>query len=553
MRKKFKWAVSALLSLLVVFSVFSVYAENSAWDCPACERKGNTGKYCGGCGHPAPWLDSNTAVSEDINFSNNAAAASPESDFEYKIEDGHAVIKEYIGKDEHVVIPETLGGCPVKVIGNMAFNENGRIKSVVIPNSVTEIGRQAFHYCSKLTGVTMSNSLTILRKGAFWNCTALTAIQLPLTLLYIGESAFQNCPKLTISVFENTFCQQYCMRKKLPYITLANYAHPSEDDVFKYSIEKDEHYNYYAVLTRYTGVDSYITVPEKLGGWPVKVIGEYAFSNVELPKDGSFDGGLAFNWYYDEDFIVSVTLPKTITEIQRSAFEGCGKLVSINLPQGLQAIGDYAFDGCEGLLSIEFPDSLTTIGYSAFQDCLSLTSVYLPDSITEMKGSVFGGCKNLVNVNIPKGVSSLDSTFWGCGITGIAVPDHITSMNGTFAHCSNLRSITLPQKMDYLGSFYGCSALKEIKIPSGVKIIPEEAFMDCTSLKTVILPAGLTTIESWAFENCSALTSINFPRSLTTINCSFSRCKNLVVSVCSNSYGLEYCKKNNLKYKTIPD
>lgn len=29
------------------------------WDCPECERKGNTGNYCGGCGHAAPWVNEN--------------------------------------------------------------------------------------------------------------------------------------------------------------------------------------------------------------------------------------------------------------------------------------------------------------------------------------------------------------------------------------------------------------------------------------------------------------------------------------------------------------
>ena len=34
--------------------------EHSVWDCPDCGRAGNTGNYCGGCAHPAPWIDSAT-------------------------------------------------------------------------------------------------------------------------------------------------------------------------------------------------------------------------------------------------------------------------------------------------------------------------------------------------------------------------------------------------------------------------------------------------------------------------------------------------------------
>ena len=32
-------------------------AEHAPWDCPECGRTGNTGNYCGGCAHPAPWIE----------------------------------------------------------------------------------------------------------------------------------------------------------------------------------------------------------------------------------------------------------------------------------------------------------------------------------------------------------------------------------------------------------------------------------------------------------------------------------------------------------------
>ena len=35
-------------------------AEHAAWDCPECGRLGNTRNYCGGCAHPAPWLETAT-------------------------------------------------------------------------------------------------------------------------------------------------------------------------------------------------------------------------------------------------------------------------------------------------------------------------------------------------------------------------------------------------------------------------------------------------------------------------------------------------------------
>ncbi len=50
-----------LLALICLFAALS-YAEIAVWDCPECGRKGNTGKFCGGCAHPAPWNESEKKV-----------------------------------------------------------------------------------------------------------------------------------------------------------------------------------------------------------------------------------------------------------------------------------------------------------------------------------------------------------------------------------------------------------------------------------------------------------------------------------------------------------
>lgn len=45
----------AICAVCILLSSYS-FAENYAWDCPECGRTGNTGNFCGGCAHPAPWL-----------------------------------------------------------------------------------------------------------------------------------------------------------------------------------------------------------------------------------------------------------------------------------------------------------------------------------------------------------------------------------------------------------------------------------------------------------------------------------------------------------------
>ena len=49
--------LSVSLVIFLIFAVFSANCEGYAWNCPNCGRIDNTGNYCGGCAHPAPWLE----------------------------------------------------------------------------------------------------------------------------------------------------------------------------------------------------------------------------------------------------------------------------------------------------------------------------------------------------------------------------------------------------------------------------------------------------------------------------------------------------------------
>lgn len=53
------------------------------------------------------------------------------------------------------------------------------MKSVVIPDSVTEIGDFAFANCSGLTSIKISDSVISIGKAAFFNCDSLTSIIIP--------------------------------------------------------------------------------------------------------------------------------------------------------------------------------------------------------------------------------------------------------------------------------------------------------------------------------------------------------------------------------------
>jgi hypothetical protein len=71
--------------------------------------------------------------------------------FEFITDDGSLTITGCIGPVGPVVIPETINGYTVTSIGPQAFEDNDRMTSVTVPNSVTYIGSEAFAFCTNLT------------------------------------------------------------------------------------------------------------------------------------------------------------------------------------------------------------------------------------------------------------------------------------------------------------------------------------------------------------------------------------------------------------------
>ena len=93
----------------------------------------------------------------------------PESLYRYTLSDGYATVTSYLGTEETVVIPATLGGCPVVAIGEEAF-KNGTPAAVVIPDGVRRVDWFAFGGCYRLASVTLPESVVAIGYGAFDLC-----------------------------------------------------------------------------------------------------------------------------------------------------------------------------------------------------------------------------------------------------------------------------------------------------------------------------------------------------------------------------------------------
>ncbi len=103
--------------------------------------------------------------------------------YTFRRKDRGIVITGYIGTDENLVIPSRIGRYDVTEIGKKAFamvfdvSPDGRvmvskqkIKSVVIPDSVTRIDINAFSTCTYLESITVPPSVKSIAVGVFHMC-----------------------------------------------------------------------------------------------------------------------------------------------------------------------------------------------------------------------------------------------------------------------------------------------------------------------------------------------------------------------------------------------
>lgn len=95
--------------------------------------------------------------------------------FRYAVRDGSVTILAYTGSSLHVTIPSHVGELPVTRIGENAFRASA-VKTVAIPDTVTEIDWFAFADNPSLTTVTIPASVTAIGYGAFDATPSLTLI-----------------------------------------------------------------------------------------------------------------------------------------------------------------------------------------------------------------------------------------------------------------------------------------------------------------------------------------------------------------------------------------
>lgn len=222
---------------------------------------------------------------EDVQV---AGAALTYGDYNYMVlTDGTVEITKYIGDDVDVVIPSKIKGKKVTSIGSYAFKKEYfdgpglDIKSVVIPEGVTNIGLAAFEECEYLEKVTIPSSVTHIRSYAFSGTPWLEAL-----------------------------------KKNNDYVVVNN------------------------ILLASTVTEGEITIPDGIVSIAGGAFGSTNITNVHFPDSVTVIENSAFYQCYK---LTHIVLPKKLTYLGDICFGNCENLVTMVIPKTIKHIGDGLF------------------------------------------------------------------------------------------------------------------------------------------------------------------------------------------------------------------
>lgn len=316
---------------------------------------------------------------------------------------------------------------------------------VVVGEGITELGDRTFYaYKKVLKSITLPNTLEYIGASVFSDCTALTEIKLPNTSLTgIGNSAFGGCTGIK-------------------HFHIPSSVHYTPDiNAIQYNITNS--------FSSCMGIES-ITVD-----W---------MNTYYRTEDGilyNLDKSvMLFVYALDGN---TLTIPKTVINIQSSALDLCTELERFECEEGSKyytaADGVLYANTSQGKMlamapkklagKLVVPDDVAIVGQNAFNSCTLLTEVQLPSSLTKIEGATFRFCSSLAKINIPESVSYIGQR--------------------AFEGCSSLPEVlTITKSVKYIGeyAFNGCTSLKfiyiepdSVEIASAKIVFPYDAILIC--------------------------------------------------------------------------
>lgn len=131
----------------------------------------------------------------------------------YDIGSRHAEIHSYLGNETNLVVPDTLGGCPVYSVRliTLMMEDTARfdqIKSVEFPKTMINLNGKCCMGLGNLTNVIIPEGTEYIGPYSFHGCYNLKSITIPASVTFIDSNISDN-PGLEYCVQEGSFADKY--------------------------------------------------------------------------------------------------------------------------------------------------------------------------------------------------------------------------------------------------------------------------------------------------------------------------------------------------------
>ena len=358
-----------------------------------------------------------------------------------------------------------VAGISLKSIGKLFFAQCTELKSVVVPQGITQIKNGFLTKCTGLIRVQLPQRLTQVGDGFLALCSRLTQVQLPQGLTQAGEKFLAYCDGLT--------------HLELPQgITQVG-------DNF---------------LSKCSGL-----------------------TRLELPQGITQVGN---NFLCDCDKLTQVQLPQGLTQVGDYFLASCSSLTQVQLPHGLTQVGDAFLGGCSELTQVQLPQGLTHVGDYFLRGCSALKSLILPQRLTRVGNFFLGDCSRLTQLQLPHGLTQVGDAFlYNCsGLTQVQLPQGLTQVGHDFLRkCDKLTQLQLPHGLTHVGNAFlaKCVGLTQLRLPQALTRVGNYFLADCIGLIKLELPQGLIQVGGSFLRGCSALKSLILPQRLTWVGDKF--------------------------------
>lgn len=292
----------------------------------------------------------------------------------------------------------------ITTIGQCAFSGQRHMSGINIPEGIRTIDNAAFDDCTGLKYITLPSTLESIGNASFGGCTSLEELVIPANVSTVGEYIAVGChnlKRIIVSPDNKTFdsrdsCNAIVNTKEDCIVTgCRNTVIPGNVRMIGPGAFSG------SSLTR-------IFLPAS-----VMQIAETAFTNcrfctsIEVARDNPvYDSREDCNAIIETSTGILVkgcaqtTFPSGVSRIGNYAFSAMVMPYYYVIPEGIVSIGHHAFSSCNFRLLV-LPKSLKEIENSAFTFCRLLEEVEMNSTDISIGAMAFNYCYSLRSVRLP--------------------------------------------------------------------------------------------------------------------------------------------------------